>query len=139
MKGKIYHWFDSFGIFHQKYIIIPTEPSNCSVPEYSTSIAFTTSQGFINFKIQGVISMQTSKCYVSMFSLDNWYWTLIAIIWWILSRAMTIDFPIITKTFSLWKSYRHCLVLYLGGKNTIISDDSFIVTNRGLDNYIYAA
>ena len=33
MKVKIYHWLVYFEKFYQKYIIIPTESYNSSVPE----------------------------------------------------------------------------------------------------------
>ena len=48
MKENIDHWLDSFENFHQKYIIMKTEPYNYSVPEESICIAVRTPSGFIN-------------------------------------------------------------------------------------------
>ena len=48
MKEKIDHWLNSFGTFHQQYIIMPTESYNYSVPEESRYTAVRTPPGFIN-------------------------------------------------------------------------------------------
>ena len=71
-EGKMYCWFDSFETFHQKYIIIPTECSNYSVPEESIHTAVMTPPGFIDKKVkQYIISMQPSKFYTKMLFLDD--------------------------------------------------------------------
>ena len=48
---KIDHCFDSFEKYHQKCIIMPTEPFNFSIPEESIYIAIKTPPGFIKNKI----------------------------------------------------------------------------------------
>ena len=47
-KKKIGNWLDSFEIFHQQYIIIPTESCNSSVTEESIYISVITPPGLID-------------------------------------------------------------------------------------------
>ena len=48
MKEGVYHWFDSFEMFHQKYIIMPINSYKYSIPEYIRYIAVIILPGFIN-------------------------------------------------------------------------------------------
>ena len=97
-EGKIDHWFDSFENFHQKYIILRTEYSNYSVPEVGRYISVMTHPCFINKRTkQDVVSKQPYKCYTEIFFLENWYWELIAIIWWIVLIEVTSNLPLTNK------------------------------------------
>ena len=72
MKENLDHWLDSFEKNHQKYILIPTESSNYSVPEESIRIAVITSQTLINKQNnKNVISIQQSNFYTMILFLNN--------------------------------------------------------------------
>ena len=48
MNGKVDHWFYSFGNFHKKYIIMPSESLDSSFLEESLFINVGSPPGFIN-------------------------------------------------------------------------------------------
>ena len=58
MNEKIYHWLDSFEMFHKKYIIMPLESLNSYSLEDSLFITVWSPPGFINQEIE-------TRCYLN--------------------------------------------------------------------------
>ena len=72
MNEKVYHWSDTFEIFHKKYIIMPSESFNYSFPEDIWYITVRSLPDLLTDKTkQDVILIHPYNWYIVMFFLDN--------------------------------------------------------------------